>query len=266
MEVPFLRLHKPTFLQSLSPSHPSPPSLLLCATQQPTGPFAENEWEMWEVFLWRGGPDSGPCPSCPQSDALVSNSVCTQWVTITQKPAACPHREGQALQHSRQALHGVELHQKSWGRTQTVGPEVCFPHWDAPRTLLWGWAWSGHPQRGHQRLPGQAQHHRATCWVPDPEPGRALFGISALMWAVGSYSVCNNGRTSFFPPSFPAFFCSTSLQKERRGISGSKWSLPGGSLENGCSLTQGKDTFHWALYASVFQTTLCDPSIDHEIK
>lgn len=74
-------------------------------------------------------------------------------------------------------------------------PGIGFSYWDELRPSSEGedtvrppseWDTRDDLAKCGLRWTGKAQNNRAT----RPKPGRALFGISAPMWAVGSYIIC----------------------------------------------------------------------------
>lgn len=170
-------------------------------------------------------------------------------------------------------LHQAELHWKSWApNCKIMRPGIGFSYWDELCPSSQGEdrvrppsEWESRDDLAKSGLgqTGKAQNNKATCWVPDPSQAE-LFGISAPMWAVGSYIICYNGLISFFPPSFWVPFAQY-LYKKKRIVSGLESGACLGEWERMDDLRLGEvHNLHRVPSASVFQTILCDPLVDHE--
>lgn len=185
------------FLQSLSPLHPARHPSVLCENEW----LVKNEWVMWEVLLWKERPT-----------LLTTGASNSMWWSSVRSMQSV-HRV--KARHSITA-EGPFIKQSSIGKARW--PTVWRRRGQAysQRTSAMTWPNPGWGRQGRPSTTGPRAGYRT-------EPGRALFGIiRALMWAVGSSTVCCNGLTFLFLPPFLGFFCTTYLQKGRRVVLGSE--------------------------------------------
>lgn len=196
---------------------------------------------MWKCSSERGGPDSGPSPSCPQSDPLVPQIPCAQWMGVTQELVVCPHSKGKAFQYSR-----GDSASKSWAPScEIMRPEIGFSYWDELFPSSEGEDTVRPPSEWNTRddlakcglgWTRKAPNTRATCWVPDPSQAE-LFLVSVPRCGLRAPTppAVIDWFTSFLPLS-GFLLLSIFTKREESCLWIREWSLSRGMGENGRSL------------------------------